>query len=120
MFLVVAKKSRTFSSFPCSANEQVYKSWEGAQPGSQPELASGNIPCHRHAQFTNGGWLEGRNSLFSVSLNFFCEFNESSELWKACGFHDCCLGTGYAIAYQVVRKTVFCIACFAYLLLLML
>ena len=29
-FLVVAKKSRTFFSFSCSANDQVYKSWEGA------------------------------------------------------------------------------------------
>jgi len=29
MVLVVAKKSRTFFSFPCSANEQVYTSWEG-------------------------------------------------------------------------------------------
>jgi len=34
MFLVVAKKSRTFFSFLCLANEQVYKSWEGAQPDS--------------------------------------------------------------------------------------
>jgi len=34
MVLVVAKKSRTFSSFPCSADEQVYKSREAAWPGS--------------------------------------------------------------------------------------
>jgi len=34
MFLVVAMKSRTFFCFPHLANEQVYKSWEGAQPGS--------------------------------------------------------------------------------------
>jgi len=32
--VVVAKKSRTFSDFSCSTNEQVYKSWEGSQPGS--------------------------------------------------------------------------------------
>jgi len=30
MILVVAKKSRTFSSFSDSANEQVCRTWEGA------------------------------------------------------------------------------------------
>jgi len=34
MVLVVAEKSRTFSSVPCSADEQVCRSWEGALPGS--------------------------------------------------------------------------------------
>ena len=48
MFSAVAVKSKTFSSFPCSANEQVCRSWEGAQPGTQPKLASGNIPYHGH------------------------------------------------------------------------
>ena len=32
MFLVIAMQSRTFFSFPCSADEQVCRSWEGAQP----------------------------------------------------------------------------------------
>jgi len=36
MFSVAAVKSRTFSSFSYSANEQLCRSWEGAQPGSQP------------------------------------------------------------------------------------
>jgi len=36
MVLVVAKNSRTFSSLPYSANQQVCRSWEGAQPGRQP------------------------------------------------------------------------------------
>jgi len=36
MFSAVAKKSRTFSSLPHSADEQVCRSWEGAQPGRQP------------------------------------------------------------------------------------
>jgi len=79
MFSVAATKSRTFSSFPCSADEQVCRSWEGAQPGSQPKLASGNIPYNgHHARFTNRSWLGGRNSLlekfnspFSMSSNFF-------------------------------------------------
>jgi len=34
VFVVVAKKSRAFSSLPYSANEEVCRSWEGAQPGS--------------------------------------------------------------------------------------
>jgi len=86
MFSVVAMKPRTFSSFPYSANEQAWRSWEGAQPGSQHRLPSGNIPYHRqHAQFMNGGWLGGRklsallvslspNPLLSGSLNFFENF----------------------------------------------
>ena len=81
MFLVVAKKG----IFPGSrsADEQVCRSWEGAQPGSWPKLASGNIPYHRcHAQFGNGaGWRAGgfqsfgSNPLLTGSLNFFsgCE-----------------------------------------------
>jgi len=36
MFLVIVEKSRTFSSLPYSAKEQVDRSWEGAQPGSWP------------------------------------------------------------------------------------
>jgi len=65
MFSVVAKKSRTFSSFACSANEHVCRSWEGAQPDREPKLADGNIPYHkRHAQYINGSWPEGRNLLF--------------------------------------------------------
>jgi len=34
MFSVVTMKSRTFSSFSFSANEEACRSWEGAQPGS--------------------------------------------------------------------------------------
>jgi len=72
MFSVVAVKSRTSSSLPCSANAQVCRSWEGAQPDSQPRLASGNIPYHgRHAQFMNGGWPGGRKRLaFQFSGSF--------------------------------------------------
>jgi len=36
MFSVVAMKSRNFSSFSYSANEQVCRSWEGAQPDREP------------------------------------------------------------------------------------
>jgi len=73
LFSVVAKKSRTFSGLPCSANEQVCRSWEGAQPGSQPELPNGNIPYHRRqAQFVNGGLPGGRNP--SSFFFFFPDF----------------------------------------------
>ena len=65
LFSVVAKKSRTFFSFSYPANEQVCRSWEGAQPGSQPELPNGNIPYQRRqAQFSNRSWLGGRNRFF--------------------------------------------------------
>jgi len=36
MFSVVAMKSRAFSSFSHPANEQVCRSWEGAQTDRQP------------------------------------------------------------------------------------
>jgi len=75
MFLVVAKISKTFSSFPYLANEQVGRSWEGPQPGSQPKLASGTKPYHRsHVQFLNGGWPRGRSSFnFYHELGQFCK-----------------------------------------------
>jgi len=66
MLLVIAMKSRTSSSLACLADEWVCRSWEGAEPGSEPKLANGNILYHRcHAQFMNGGWPEGRNLFFS-------------------------------------------------------
>jgi len=73
MFSVVATKSRTFPSFSYPADEQVRRSWEGAQPGRQAELANGNIPYHKHhSQFINGGWLgSGSYWLFLVSMSFF-------------------------------------------------
>jgi len=71
MFSVVAKESGTLSSFSCSANEQLRRSWEGAQGGSQPKLAGGSTSYHgRHAQFMNGGWLVGTG----ISFCLFHEF----------------------------------------------
>jgi len=72
MFSVVPMKSRTFSGFSHSANEQVGRSWEGAQPGRQPTLADGSMPyCKCDARFRNGDGPEGRNlsCLFSGSSN---------------------------------------------------
>jgi len=75
--------------FPVSANEQVCRSWEGAQPGSQPKLANGNIPYYKcHAQFINGGCGGGGRRHFAllifVSLDpllfkLFWEFSEICE-----------------------------------------
>jgi len=71
--LVVAKKSRNF--WPCSANEQVCRTWEGAQPRSQPKLASGNIPyCRCHVHLMNEGWPGGKNPFFPF---LFHEFESS-------------------------------------------
>ena len=65
MFLVVAKKTKTFSRVSCSANEQMCRSWEGKQPHSSPKLANELFPYHRqHAQFIKSGWQGGRD-LFS-------------------------------------------------------
>jgi len=77
MFSVVAMKSRTFSSLPRSAHEQVCRSWEGAQPGRQPRLDNRNIPYRgRRAQFMNGGWPGGRIALFPE----FGSFETGSEV----------------------------------------
>jgi len=57
----VAKKSRAFSSLPYSADKKVCRSWEGAEPGSQPKLASGNIPYHGcHALVYKGELARGQ------------------------------------------------------------
>ena len=76
MFSVVANKPRTLSSLPYSGNEQVCRSWEGAQPGRWAKLASGNTPYHgQHAQIVNGDWL-GYGNVSSL----FCEFKSSLVL----------------------------------------
>jgi len=46
------------------------RSWEGAQPGSQPKLTIGNIPYHgHHAEFMNGHWLGGQESVLHISMS---------------------------------------------------
>jgi len=104
--LAVAMKSRSFSSFSCSANELMCRSWEGAQPGIWPKLASGNIPYHgHHAQLTARSSPGGRRLfLFFSELESSCvwEFKLFQELrlfwefFEICesGFCDCCSGTG--------------------------
>jgi len=78
MFSVIAMKSRTFSSLLYSTSEQVCRRWEGARPGRQPKIPSGNILYHgRHTQCVIGGGLGDRNLLFS----HFHEF-ESSLVWE--------------------------------------
>jgi len=51
----------------------------------------------------------------------FCEIREIieiCELQETCRFYNCCSETGYAIGCWAVRKTVWCIACFAYSVIL--
>jgi len=73
VFSVVAKKPRAFYSLPCSANDHVSRSWEGAWPGSKAMLADGNIPYHGcHAQFINGGRLGSRNPFFFLFSQCLC------------------------------------------------
>ena len=98
MFSLVVK-SRTFSSFSYSEDEQVCRSWDRAQPDRQPKLGNGNIPYHRrHAQFMNGGWLGGRklsallvllslNPFLAGNLNFFQAANRLSGSEKK----SCCI-----------------------------
>jgi len=86
MFSVVAVKSRTASSLPYSANEQVVQELGGSTARQPAKLACGNTPYHRcHAQSVNGDWPESRklsadlvsvssNPLLSGSLNFFWDF----------------------------------------------
>jgi len=114
MFSVVAMKSRAFSSVPCSAPEQACRSCEGAQPGSQPRLAEGNVLYHGcQAQFMNGGCggeRGGRGRKLSFHSRFhefesslvweFKHFWEFSLFWQFCKstsleFCDCCSGTDY-------------------------
>jgi len=112
MFSVVAMKCRTFPSLPCSADEQVCRSWEGAEPGSQPKLASRNISYHgHHARFMNGGWIGGRKSFFFSPPfpQIFCEFGLFLEVHKIREIHkflDHCSGIDYAIGHQAVTKKV--------------
>jgi len=78
MFLIVREKSRT-CLFPMFGYEQVYKGWEGAQPGSQPKLANGNFPHQRpYAQYINGVWPRGAG---------ICEIREICKICEFCEFH---------------------------------
>jgi len=125
MFSVVAKKSRTLSSLPCSANEQVCRRCEGERPGSQPKLASGNIPHHRRcAQCMNGGWPRSRD------LPLFHEFKSSlvekfellQEFSLSRAFHEIrefqiprlLLRDWVRTGHWAVSRTALCAACFAY------
>ena len=54
MFSVVAMKSRTFSSFPCSAEERVCWSWEGRQPARQP---SWSVEIFHTMDFMLSSWV---------------------------------------------------------------
>ena len=64
LFIVVAMKSRTFSSFSYSANEWVCSRWEAAQPGSWPIKMFHAIDVM--LSLWTGVGPGGRNLLFSL------------------------------------------------------
>jgi len=68
IFLVVAMKSRTFSSFSCSANEQVCWSWgERSQTGSQAGQWKYSIPQASRSAY-EWGLAVGQKSFFLASV----------------------------------------------------
>jgi len=78
MFLVVAKKSRTFSTPPCSAGERVCRDWRGHGQAGRP-AGHGDTPCHGlQARFMNGDrnplFHEYESSCLSVSLANYMKF----------------------------------------------
>jgi len=130
MFSAVAKKSRTFSSFPRSADEQACRSWDSTRPDSQSKLASRNIPRHgRHAQFMNGGWPKGRYSafqdsffspsFFSWEFELFCLFWGISQNLQNLQVPGSKIADWGLAKYQSLggEKMVLYIVCFAYSLL---
>jgi len=89
MFLAVANRSRTFSSLPCSADEQMCRSWEGAQPGRQPKLDNGNIPYHGcHALVIKWGGPGGKE--LSASSVFFLAWGLAAN-WSSGGERKDCI-----------------------------
>jgi len=115
MVSIVAKKSRTSSSFPYLANDQACRSWEGAQPGRQlswPMYIFHTIAVMLSLLMGTGRGAETSFFLFSLSLVFLCEFKLFREFrllfcefGKFCEIHklqethrvcDHCMGTGYA------------------------
>ena len=120
MFSVIAMKSRTFFCFSYSANEQVCRSWEGAQPGSQSKLANGNIPCHRcYAEFINGRCLQDRNLFFSPAVQTFPQILSFCRAWNPWASGNLrvprlLLGDFLHNWLSGSEKIVLCIVCFAY------
>ena len=77
MVLVIAVKSRTFSSFPYSANEQACRSWQGAQPGRSP-----NRPMEiSHTMDVMPSLWMGVEQGAGIFLFFHCCEFESSLVW---------------------------------------
>ena len=121
MFSVVAKKSRTFSSFSYSAYEQACRSWEGAQA----DRPSWPMETFHTMDAVLNLWIEvgqglGISALFlsvslypllSRSLNFcgslvFFESFEKLAKSASSGFHDRCLGADCEL---VIRRWENCI-----------
>ena len=112
MFLVVAMKLRPFFSFPCSANEQVCRSWEEAQPGRQLSWSMEIFhTIDMHSLWIGVGW-GGRNLLlFFHEFNIFWEFCKIREIYEFC---DHCSGPGWELIIRRWERILLYIASFAY------
>ena len=94
------------------------------------KLADGSIPYHgSHARFINGGWLGGRNLLFSFTWIWIVSsqrFQKCSPFQEFCNIHkihkfsvpQLLLGGWLQIGHWVVRKIVLYTVWLAYSLLL--
>jgi len=115
MFSVVAMTSKTFSTFSYSANEQVCRSWEGAQPASQPSwpvemLCTTDIILSLQMGV---GWGGCRNLSFSHFHEFESsvvqEFGLFGKFCKICKIHEfqvlqSLLRDWLQICHQAVRQ----------------
>jgi len=121
MLLVVAMKSRTFSSFSYSANEHVCTSCKGAQPDRWP---SWPMEIFHTIDIMLSLWKGLARGHGDFCSSRFCEF-KSSPVWEfelfleiwGFGVLRLLLRDWPQISLQVVRKIVLHIVCFAHSLL---
>jgi len=131
MFSVVAMKSRTSSSFSYSANEQVCRRWEGAQPERQPSWPVEIFYTTDVMLSLWGGLAAGQEDIsFSVfqeseislgqEFQLYWEFSLSWEFREICenlGGPWSLLRDWLQISRQMVRKMVLDTVYFVYSLL---
>jgi len=79
MFSVAAVESRTFYSLLCLANEQVCRSWEGAQPDREP---SWPMEIFHTINVVLCLWMELAGGWETVGSSWFLCVFESSLGWE--------------------------------------
>jgi len=116
-FSVVAMKSRTFSGFSYSADGQGVQELGGSTARQRAQAGQWKYciawtSCSVCKCGLAGG---GRDCYFPGVQTFFHGFvvflGSSMKFMKSVRspFHDGCLGTGYAISLQAVRKKLYCV-----------